>query len=259
MYPFNYIKNVHPEDESLVFVAMPFSTEYDPIYKKLIQKGVSKASKILSEKLKPYRADDSNFTREGWPNILQKIFSARLIIGVLTDYNQNVYYELGIAHSTRPLTKQILISENGHKQSFDTKDIIQLKFPRFDPGKSADKLCNSIVSTIQQSENEDELSIQIVEATLGPLELELIEKVWIETKSTHFILNQAYLHYYQALTNICRDKIVRLSTLVLENGKLEKSWYWTPLGIRLLRKWNKIDGIKVKKWIINYRKIFGSV
>ena len=259
MYPLNFLKEIHSENESLVFVVMPFSHEYNPIYENLIKPAVTMASEKLAIKLETKRADEARYTREGWTDVLRHIFSARLIIGVLTDYNPNVFYELGIAHSTRPLTKQILISENEFKQCFDTKDIIQLQFPRFDPGESVDELCENIVSTINQSLSEDELSVQIAEASLGALELNLIEDIWKGTKNSHFVIQSAEVHNYQALTNLCRVKLVRLSTKVWDTGELERSWYWTPLGIRLLKKWNKIDEVKAKKWIADYRKFFGTI
>ena len=50
--------------------------------------------------------------------------TAQIVLGVLTDDNPNVFYELGIAHATQPITRQILIAENGYKPRFDTKDLI---------------------------------------------------------------------------------------------------------------------------------------
>lgn len=259
MYPLNFLNEIHSEDEELIFIIMPFADEYLPIYTKLIKPSIRKASEELSITLRAERNDEKQYTYEGWTEILKNIFSARLIVGVQTDYNPNVFYELGIAHATRPLIKQILISESGFKQCFDTKDIIQLQFPRFEPEKSVSDLTQKIISCINKSKEENELSLQIAEASVGALELGLIENLFSQKKSSHFVLNQGQLHNFMSVTNLCKIKVLRLSTKVLRSGKLERSWYWTPLGIRLLNKWNKINNSTAEKWILEYRGFFGKI
>lgn len=259
MYPLNYLNEIHSENEELIFVVMPFADEYLPIYSKLIKPSVKKASEELSMNLKAERNDEKQYTYEGWTEILKNIFSARLIVGVQTDYNPNVFYELCIAHATRPLIKQILISESGFKQCFDTKDIIQLQFPRFEPEKSVNTLSKKIISCLKKSEEEIEFSIKIAESSIGALELNLIENLFTRKKDSHFVINQEQFHDFLSITNLCKSKVLRLSTKVLKSGNLERSWYWTPLGIRLLKKWNKIDKTTADKWILEYRCFFGKI
>lgn len=259
MYPLNLLNEIHSENEELVFVVMPFADEYLPIYTKLIKPSVKNVSKELSINLRAERNDEKQYTYEGWTEILKNIFSARLIIGVMTDYNPNVFYELGIAHATRPLTKQILISESGFKQCFDTKDIIQMQFPRFEPEKSVQTLSKKISSCLKKSEEDLELSVRIAEASIGALELNLIENLFVNKKKSHFAINKGQFHDFFSITNLCKSKVLRLSTRVLDSGNLEHSWYWTPLGIRLLKKWNKIDKSTADEWILEYRGYFGRV
>ena len=104
------VQNFEPKQKSLrkeIFVAMSFAEEYDKIYKKLIKPAVEKSNEKLKysgdEELKPYRTKDDPRTVSGWINILEHLFTAQIVLGVLTSDNANVFYELGIAHATQPI------------------------------------------------------------------------------------------------------------------------------------------------------------
>jgi hypothetical protein len=88
-----------------VKVVMPLAKEYNNIYNTLIKDAVDEANNLRNvaneeEKLICLRADDDITTRTGWENVLENLMTAQIVLGVLTDKNPNVFYELGIAHST---------------------------------------------------------------------------------------------------------------------------------------------------------------
>ena len=113
MYPFNFMPKGGFIDQNKIFVAMPFSEDFEAIYKDLIEPAVNEANKNRAdtEKLWLYRAKDPKHTRTGWLDILENLFTARIVMGVLTGDNPNVFYELGIAHATQQIERQILIAE----------------------------------------------------------------------------------------------------------------------------------------------------
>jgi len=63
-----------------------------------------------NQKLMSYRTKDDIRMTSGWINVLEHLLTAQVVIGVLTDDKPNVFYELGIAHATEPITRQILIA-----------------------------------------------------------------------------------------------------------------------------------------------------
>jgi hypothetical protein len=76
---------------------MPLAKEYNNIYNTLIKDAVDEANNLRNvaneeEKLICLRADDDI--------VLENLMTAQIVLGVLTDKNPNVFYELGIAHST---------------------------------------------------------------------------------------------------------------------------------------------------------------
>lgn len=128
---------------------MPLAANYNNIYNILIKGAVEKANIILDfvnaeEKLFCLRADDDVTTRTGWEKVLEHLASAQIVLGVLTDKNPNVFYELGIAHSTQPITRQLLIADKEYDPAFDTKDLIFCKYDEKDLGSSIDELQNGL-------------------------------------------------------------------------------------------------------------------
>jgi len=82
-----YVNDFKPKrngiDHSLVFVAMPFDDKYDNIYNELIVPATTLANAILGYEdnlsLRPFRTKDDIKTTSGWMNILENLFTARLL------------------------------------------------------------------------------------------------------------------------------------------------------------------------------------
>lgn len=99
------------------FVIMPFSqtTEkhtavyWDNFFLKFIKPAVEKFGYSCSRS----KAQPSNIIKD----ILKELLEVKLVLAVLTDYNANVWYELGIRHALRKGT--IMIIEEGEKLPFD--------------------------------------------------------------------------------------------------------------------------------------------
>ena len=81
------------EEKGTVFVLMPFKKSLESVYSSLIKPAFEGAG------FQVLRADDISSQRNILQDIVDSIESADLIVADLTDSNQNVYYELGVAHA----------------------------------------------------------------------------------------------------------------------------------------------------------------
>lgn len=95
------------------FVLMPFSTEFDDVYKVGIQE-VAKKLNIVAE-----RVDEQTFSETILERIYRQIEYADFIIADMSGRNPNVFYEVGYAHAkNKPV---ILLTKDVHDIPFDLK------------------------------------------------------------------------------------------------------------------------------------------
>ena len=117
MYPYDFRSVRKGINHNEVFIVMPFSAKLESVYTNLIVPAVSKTNELLERTgqniLQAYRSKDDIRTASGWINVLEHLTTAQIVLGVLTEDNANVFYELGIAHATQPITRQVLIAEKG--------------------------------------------------------------------------------------------------------------------------------------------------
>ena len=95
------------------FVLIPFSTDFDDVYEKLIKKTFTELGFEVT------RADDVNSYQNILKDIISKIQRSDLIIADLSNKNPNVFYELGIAHTMGKPT--IMLSQSVNDVPFDLK------------------------------------------------------------------------------------------------------------------------------------------
>ncbi len=246
MYPYDYLKEFHPLNVNEVFVAMPFDPTYDDVYEKLIKRAVDEANKKLGKAtphlLQAYRTKSDPGTILGWEEVMKRLAAGKIILGVLTTSNENVFYELGIAHATQPLFRQILIAEPNYKSKFDTKDINYTPYDFDKLGDSVEALALKIEAGIRWSDQEDDERIKRVKRQLGPMEF------WAALnfgKTPNFALAMPHpkrtfdpmLHsMYQAVGNLCRLGMLALHTAPSNTGQgdISFSYHWTRLGNDIL-------------------------
>jgi len=251
MYPFDFISNLRSINHREIFVVMPLAVAYNNIYKTLIKCAVEEANRILGfvkdeEKLFCIRADDDVTTRTGWEKVLENLTSARIVVGVLTDNNHNVFYELGIAHSTQPIQRQLLIANKGYAPAFDTKDLIFYKYDENDCDSSIKEMAKWIVEVFKSYNIEKEMVIKKARMVLGPYAFEVIMKRGIvshfvihsdkEEWKTEFENNEgqgAFERFVFGIQTLCDHKLLGLNTISNPKGiggNVEFSYYWTSLG-----------------------------
>jgi len=262
-----YVYYFKPKQKSLrkeIFVVMPFSKKYDDIYDKLIEPSVDLANKNIQysedEELVPYRTKDDPRTVSGWENILEHLFTAQIVLGVLTSNNPNVFYELGIAHATQPISRQILIAHKGYKPKFDLQDLIFFKY-----SKNYEESIEPLASKIQQAikdykiETEERIhqarmkvgllafSVMLEYANISHIPLRISEEFISEYDKQHG--KGMYDKHILGVESLCQSGLLGLYTIKggVEQNRIKFSFYWTGLGNEVLALMNLITGDERKK------------
>jgi hypothetical protein len=106
---------------------------------------------------------------------MEHLYTAQVVLGVLTSMvNANVQYELGIAHATQPITRQVLIAEKDYKPQFDTKDLIFMEYSPLSPGDSVEELAARIRTALESWDVDQEIIVRHAVAKLAPFDFEFI-------------------------------------------------------------------------------------
>lgn len=191
MYPKTYIdyfRNFNRQKE--VFVAMPFSDDFTQRWEEIYIPGIKRTG------LKPYRVDISVISNSILVDILAGIGQAEFILvdtsfqeinGLVSGPNQNVMYELGIAHSIRLPEEVIVIRDEKSKKNipFDISHIRYTTFnhQRFDESIT---LISNLISDARRTV--DRTKDLIVEKILRSLDLDQMCFMGIIGSLDHFDL-----------------------------------------------------------------------
>lgn len=144
------------------FVIMPFSEttgKHDEAYwtnffTKFIKVSVEKVGYACSRS----KAQPANIIKD----VLTELLNADLVLSVLTDYNENVWYELGIRHALRRGT--IMIIEEGQKLPFDISQYGVIHYEDSISGASDfEKQLYSYIMRIQNSQDADSPAFEFLE------------------------------------------------------------------------------------------------
>jgi hypothetical protein len=263
MYPYDFEpfnKGLNPEE---IFVVMPFGRKYDDVFDILIKRGTAQVAAKRGITLEPFRTKQDRRTVSGWRQVLEHLYPAQILLGVLTKViNGNVFYELGIAHATQPLNRQVLIAEKNYKPLFDTKDLI---FMRYNPTKvedSVDELTSCIEAALDGWYYEQEILVKRAIAKLSPFDFEVTMdwgrnrnfamktseggpetyRAYIEAMhgGDPTYMDAVFHRHSEAVARLLQIGLLALNTLTKE-GTVEFSYYWTDLGNLVLMKFGIIN------------------
>jgi len=255
MYPYHFRPKGYFVDMWKVFVAMPFDDRYQPVYTDLIIPSIDKVNKARQEgdRLTYYRGKDPKHTRAGWLEILEELYTARIVLGVLTGSNPNVFYELGIAHATQQMHRQLLIAEKGYTTEFDLKDLIYTTYSAADPAGSIDSLSGAIEDTLKMYEINQDRMVSLAQSRLSVIELQIL---WERGAESHFLIRtESPDKELNGYADLCHSRLLSLSTKVCKE-RIEYSHYWTDLGNALLNRLGIITNATMRERMRNYRKDF---
>jgi len=139
-----------------VFVLMPFSEDFDDVYKL----GIKAAAELCD--VKAERLDEQMFIEGMIDRIYRQIEVADIIIADLSTRNANVFYELGYAHAKDKIC--ILLTKNASDIPFDLKHRRHVVY-----GESISYLKDELVKNIEWASSEikaqKENKIRIVSKT----------------------------------------------------------------------------------------------
>ncbi len=264
MYPYNFKSQQKGINFKEVFVVMPFKGKYDRIYTDLIEPAICKANEFLGYKkdnsLYAYRAKDDTLTKSGWINILEHLLTAQVVLGVLTDNNPNVFYELGIAHASEPITRQILITDKGYEPKFDLKDLIYYEYEQ-NLKESIGPLAIKIKDAILWYKIEEEIKVNQARMLSGPYDFEILMQrgkeaafaihttQGIEEYETKYGIDSHRKHII-GISNLCHNGLLGLEipnkTFNDAGVVVSFTYYWTNLGNCVLETMGLISKEDVK-------------
>ncbi len=120
IYPKSFFERKNRKDREdeknlSVFVVMPFSKQFTDVYNKGIKPLVQKMD------MKCIRADELFRSKPIMEDILNLIYDSEIIIADTTGRNPNVFYELGISHTTKESV--IIISQSLDDVPFDLRHL----------------------------------------------------------------------------------------------------------------------------------------
>jgi hypothetical protein len=253
MYPYNFsptLKGLNPEE---VFVVMPFATAYDKVYTDLIEPAVREAGKVLNRPLHAYRTKGELRTTSGWMDVMEHLNTAQVVLSVLTnEVNANVHYEMGIAHATQPIIRQVLIAEERYKPTFDTKDLIFMNYSASSFAIHVVELRDRIRTSIEGWNVEQEQQVRHAIAKISPFEFEV---VMLLGSSSPFVIatsgtgpsdyeslmararpgdtrfqQDVFMRHCNAIGRLQEIGLLALDANAGQRGTVGFSYHWTDLG-----------------------------
>lgn len=149
-------------EEVFAFVLMPFSGDFDDIYRM----GIKETAIALG--VKAERVDEQIFQEGILERIYRQIESADIVIADMSGQNPNVFYEVGYAHAKEKLC--ILLTKNAEDIPFDLKHHRHIVY-----GQSISKLREALAGELlwakSQIENVRKSRVKVKLSTLyGNLE-----------------------------------------------------------------------------------------
>lgn len=129
MYPRDYFAAPRVVEAGSCFVLMPFANEMRPVYD-----AIREAFEAPEVGFTCNRADELFGGRHIIDDILGGIARAEILVADVTGRNTNVFYELGIAHTARPVEKIIIITQSMNDVPFDLQQFRCIVYEATDDG-----------------------------------------------------------------------------------------------------------------------------
>ncbi len=131
------IKEKSQVDKNMVFVIMPFASEYDEIYQ-----WISEVVASTTVNMRCLRADKEIFMGGIMDKVSENIAKAGVVIADLTGSNLNVYYELGLSHGYKK--QVVMLAQNVNDLPFDLRHLRMVIYDRRDKGQFIARLSQEI-------------------------------------------------------------------------------------------------------------------
>lgn len=164
IYPNDFLNKRRRIRKNTCFVIMPFGKKTDDIYKTI--KKATSYSHVSCE-----RSDEMKKSSPFINKILSSINTSYFLIVDISGLNANVFYELGIAHTLRSISKVLILKD---KNTVCPSDIRHLNYFSYDKG-NYDELFNHVVNFIKNNSDLDDLGDLLLLLNLIKNEVDLAE------------------------------------------------------------------------------------
>lgn len=170
MYPATYfgLFPAFPRNEK-VFVAMSFDHRFDSRWTDVIQKAI-RSVKRNGTALEPYRVDSGIVSDSLLTEILDGISNARLFLADVTSLNEldgrpirneNVLYEVGIAHAVRQPQEVLLFRSDNAPLLFDLANVrVNSYDPDGNPEEAIRKVGTALVQALTETDQKRNLAVK---------------------------------------------------------------------------------------------------
>jgi hypothetical protein len=238
MYPREYFDTFwRPDLRDEVFVAMAFDPAFDDIWEGILKPAVAQIGMAAN------RVDATVISGNILTDIMDGIAQARLILVELTALqcghpNDNVMYELGLAHALRQASEVLLIRSDTEKILFDVSPIRIHTYHRSDPAKARSQIAGWVRNSLAEVNSIKSLKVQLAVEALDDTCLSLM-KACADT-------DWFYLSQDQTMDGILSSIPNRLATSrMLELGLLQcrvdhdgstYAYFWTSFANAVMRR-----------------------
>jgi hypothetical protein len=186
------------DKEIFAFVLMPFSKEFDDVYKIGIKEAAEKVE------IKAQRLDEQMFVEGMLERIYRQIEVADIVIADMTGKNPNVFYEVGYAHAKNKIC--ILLTSIADDIPFDLKHRRHIVY-----GNSISLLKNELIKNLDWAKTEIENSRKSS------------VKIEFKSKSNEYIderfLVRGKINFVLDLNNESKKESVEVDAIYLYTGK----------------------------------------
>lgn len=165
IYPKDFFEQQVKIDPKLCFILSPFKQNYE---------GIKEAIDFIvrDSGFEPVRADDIRQPGIIHSDIWDHIQRAAVIIADVTEYNPNVFFELGVAATVKDKSRLIIVrqSSTGGEYPFDISTFRYIPYENTIPGSR--KLTENLKSFLKNIFREDDAILDISEKMLEWKEIE---------------------------------------------------------------------------------------
>jgi len=245
MYPREYFDTYwRPGLLDEVFVAMPFSEEFTPIWESVIRPAIDDDQ---THTLSAHRVDATVLAGSVITEVFEGIARGRLVVADISistegnwagQRNGNVMYEVGLAHALRQATEVILIRWDNEPISFDVSGIKIYDYDKTDLPGARERIGGLIRDHLVQIDRSKALKVDLAIMSLDGGCLKLL---WDHGPTTHFSDPKATYQAQEAVlipTKMAAAKLLELGITWCnyDSDGRAYAYRWTEFGYAVLRK-----------------------
>ena len=245
MYPRDYFDTYwRPQLVDEVFVAMPFSDEFDGIWQSVIRPAIEQKQ---AHSLSAHRVDATVLAGSVITEILEGIARSRLVLADISittvgkwcgQRNGNVMYEVGLAHALRQATEVLLIRSDREPISFDVSGIKIYDYDQADLSGARQRLASLIKGHLEQIEQFRSLKVQFAIRSLDGDCLKILNAFasvpYFSDPQPKFAMQEAVFVPFK----MAAAKLLELGITYCDynHASARYAYHWTEFGYAVMQK-----------------------